>query len=359
VGVSDPWAFGYQRFGNDKLPDHLLSVAKHRANQAITGLDREGIFNMHTDATTIAWLDRAVHAGTAIEIFCKYVLASVSPMLLLKPQQNQGIDVVLHAAGRSDLSKDKHALELVSRDASDCVLIVAQLSGRTAGVAALTDTEVGALMSVLKMRNQAIHLGMIQRVDLVKVLVDFIPAMIRLVEIAKLDPSTFWTRDPQAVLASISQNVSLSAAVAGRLSSAREFIAGRELPKEPSRVGLKGEGDVPEGFPVPGSPYSCWRVVKCYACQQDGIVWGNDRVANMRTYREDEHDPDSEIFEKELMSWPIGFACSFCNLKLSQPEVVELGLVEPDLSATWHVATVPMSFREIERYEKTRYDGVY
>jgi hypothetical protein len=131
-----PWAFGYQRFGNDQLPAHLLELAKARANSAVRAADFSAIY-LGTE-TTIRWLDAAVHAGSAIEILAKYYLSTVSAVLLLDNTKLQDSDY-LHAVGRSDLvpPEDKYrALNLRTRGPKECLDLIGLMTNKRIRLAA-------------------------------------------------------------------------------------------------------------------------------------------------------------------------------------------------------------------------------
>ncbi|WP_424806587.1 hypothetical protein [Rhodococcus sp. 27YEA15] len=73
VAVFDPqkqWVFGYKRFGNDALPDHLLLISTHHAHSAIKKAGS-------TEPTI--WLEAAIHAGAAVELLAKTLLVVGQP----------------------------------------------------------------------------------------------------------------------------------------------------------------------------------------------------------------------------------------------------------------------------------------
>ena len=369
MGTTEPWAFGYQRFGNDKLPDHLLAVAKHRANRAIRGIDYDGRLSLHNDKTTIEWLDRAVDAGTAIEVFCKYVLATFSPVLLVKPLTNPGLDVLLHLTDNGNIAKSTTAMELTSRDASDCVDMIQQLSNRVTGAQPLGDTTVRDAKNVLKVRNSAIHLGMIERTILISSLMQFIDVMVELLKVAQLNPDDYWESDPSQTLANIGKNRPLSGRVDGKIKVAHMSIKGKAQPSpELSPEALRGVTPIPDAIiadaPTPSVPYEHQKIVPCPVCKQSAVLWGVEYSEGVMEVplKIDEVPPEEleNLHEGEELTTfvipvnaaPKELGCSFCQLHLIGDEILEIGLVEREIKRDWFVRNDEPSLRAIEHYEE-------
>src|ERR1700738_803874 len=126
-----PWAFGFDRFGNEELPDHLFQIAKARANSALRAADFSAV-SLGAE-TTIRWLDAATHAGSAIEILAKHYLSTISAVLLLDNTNTKLQDTdYLHVVGRSDLvpADPKYsALNLKTRGPGECLDLIGMMTG--------------------------------------------------------------------------------------------------------------------------------------------------------------------------------------------------------------------------------------
>ncbi|NHE67787.1 hypothetical protein G9U53_26125 [Rhodococcus sp. D-46] len=296
-----PWSFGHQRFGNDELPDHLLKISNYHALAAISESNS-------TDARR--WLNSAVHAGSAIEILAKFLLAKENPTLILDMKKASDVSL-LHTIGRSDVGDTDDAMNLQTRGPDSCFKLIAAIWGST-------KVKEGCARRVLNARNAAVHLGLLDRAQLQDALVEFADVMTEMLRLAGLDESGFW-KSSRAVVDQLSSARSLHIRLKIKLAESERYaVTLGPVDEEAVRLDLRRATDpaVVEEM-MPNS--SVIMRMRCPVCTRVG-----------RTYYSTSESAPEEDFDGPLMvqtvASPVGFRCVTCNLELNLGELKQLNL---------------------------------
>ncbi len=354
MAVEEPWAFGYRRFGNDELADHLLGIARQRANRALRELDR---YPFHSgwkdDPEVVRWLDRATDAGTAVEIMCKHILAKVTPVLILDTK-NISRNSILHLAGRTDvvvrLTPDSDpapidALSVPTIGASEAVDLVAKLWSSGANFQQRDAT------TILKVRNAAIHLGMLGRSTLLTTMLKFIDVMKALVEESDMPRGTFWSVDVDSIEQKIRSNSPVSFKLQKKIDDAKATVSSKQGHDDGTYgtyLGLTSEepGDLVSKYAHNEFPH--WRQIMCPACDSAGIMWGISVPGLIGS----EHDPETgeDVHWIDDEAKPALYKCEYCQLELAPREIAEYGIAHRNFSDYWVVRTRDATDEELSAY---------
>ncbi|WP_431236068.1 hypothetical protein ACQ856_30280 (plasmid) [Mycolicibacterium psychrotolerans] len=353
VSTDEPWAFGYQRFGNDDLADHLLTIARYRANRALRELHRYPFGSRWgEDPEAVRWLDRATDAGTAVEIMIKHILAKVTPVLILDTKKITR-NSILHLTGRSDvvarLSANNDpapidALDVATIGASEAVDLVAKMWSSGARFS------VRDAKAILNVRNAAIHLGMLSRSTMLTTMLKFIDVMAALVEEAGA-PSDFWSVSVSSIERKIRSNTPISVVLQQKIDNARAVAGGKHSMDDftfMTYLGLTSEepGELGSTYARDDLPH--WRQVMCPTCVSAGVMWGV-LVPGSVEYQE---DPESggTLYWIDDEARPALYKCGHCELELTRAEIGEYGIVQRNFSDSWLIGTRDPTSAELNAY---------
>lgn len=321
-----PWAFGYKRFGNEELPEHLLELAKIRARDAVRAADFSSIV---TDAgATVRWLDAAIHAGSAIEILAKHYLSKVSPVLILDNAKLKDSDY-LHAVGRSELVPPDpkfRALNLRTRGPRECLALIGMMTGNTAIGLDCAD-------AVLAARNAAIHLGLVDRTELQAALVNFAQVISELLSVCGIAPNDFWTPDTQKLVGALQTEQPFYDDLAKKFADARQKIEGKTIIPA-TEVELAEIGAEDRGLSIWNTH---WKKVPCPVCSAAATLSGGERIST--------HQTGEEEFRTSVLAVPEELTCDACELSLTHRQ-----LKEAQLDRFWVVEERWATDREIDSY---------
>ncbi|WP_336819506.1 hypothetical protein [Gordonia sp. MMO-8] len=299
------WIFGYEQFGNDALPPHLLKVSVHHAHSAITKASSK-------EPTT--WLEAAIHAGGAVELLAKHHLSSVNPILIVEMRnaQNHGI---LHVLGeRVGATNDPQKRRNVkTRGPEDCLALVALMSGKS--------LPKGDLDTVLDTRNSAVHMGLVNGPELQGAVAAMVRVVDALLEIAGIPRSKYWGSQ-LTLIDQIASRESLQKALKQKIDIASrnaESLA-QEDPDQ-VRDDLSRNSDDDSLFDLEEYPEGTtyWYAQQCPVCKRAGTVFCS------RWTTAPEEDFEGESFVEEHAQG-VSYRCSSCHLELDEREMLELRL---------------------------------
>ncbi|NRH35831.1 hypothetical protein [Rhodococcus sp. MS13] len=296
-----PWSFGHKRFGNDELPGHLLEISNYHARAAISE-------STSTDARR--WLNSAVHAGSAIEIFAKFLLARENPTLILEMKNASDLSL-LHTIGRSDVGNTDDAMNLQTRGPDSCFKLIAVIWGSD-------KVNQGCARRVLNARNAAIHLGLLDRAQLQEALIEFADVMTEMLRLAKVDEAGFW-KSSQVRVERLSSDRSLHRRLKIKLAES-DRCAATLGPVDEGAVRLEmRRATEPSDLQDTMPDSSVFMRSQCPGCGRVGRTY----------YSTSESAPERE-FDGPLMiptvASPVGFRCTTCNLALSLDELNQLNM---------------------------------
>jgi hypothetical protein len=328
-----PWAFGYQRFGNDQLPAHLLELAKARANSAVRAADFSAIYL--GAETTIRWLDAAVHAGSAIEILAKYYLSTVSAVLLLDNTKLQDSDY-LHAVGRSDLvpPEDKYrALNLRTRGPKECLDLIGLMTNKKDRISG------GSAKAALDARNAAIHLGLVDRAELQAALINFAQVVSELLQVCSIAPADFWESDTLKLVGDLQAEKPFYDDLKKKFDDARQKVDGKTITPA-TQDNLAQTGKVEDEYDIWNTH---WKKVPCPVCGSAATLSGTERRST--------HQTDEDEFRTTILAVPEELSCDVCELSLKGTELKQV-----TLDRYWEVEERWATDREIDYYYEQAYD---
>ncbi|WP_125461352.1 hypothetical protein [Rhodococcus erythropolis] len=295
-----PWSFGHKRFGNDELPDHLLRISNYHALEAISE-------STSTDARR--WLNSAVHAGSAIEIFAKYLLAKQNPTLILDMKKASDVSL-LHTIGRSDVGDTDDAMNLQTRGPDACFKLIGAIWGPT-------KVNQGCASRVLNARNAAIHLGLLDRAQLQEALIEFADVMTEMLRLADVDASGFW-KFRQVQVERLSSERSLHAGLKTKLVESDRFAAALgPVDQDAMRLELKHEAEADHEDMMPRS--TVVMRAQCPGCSRVGRTF----------YSTSDSSPEGDYDGRPMIqtiAHPVGFRCGTCGLELTLGELEQLNM---------------------------------
>ncbi|MEE3852771.1 hypothetical protein VZC37_20700 [Gordonia sp. LSe1-13] len=299
------WTFGYETFGNDDLPAHLLRVSTHHAHAALNKAESK-------EPTT--WLESAIHAGAAVELLAKYHLAVVNPVLIvdMKTTQNHGL---LHVLGEriGKPADPQERRRVKTRGPEDCLNLVSLISG--------TPLPRNALNVVLDARNSAVHMGLLDKLELQRSLTAMVRVVDALISVANVPRSKYWGSQ-LALINRISSREQLAKSLTKKLEDAR--VRAKALVVSDSALvaeDLMQTSETPSLFDVEEYPEgtSYWYSEKCPVCKRAG------RVFCSRWVNGPEETLDGVSYVEEMASSEL-FRCGTCRLELGDREMLELGI---------------------------------
>ncbi|TWS24167.1 hypothetical protein FK268_11175 [Tsukamurella sputi] len=299
------WIFGYEEFGNEALPAHLLKVSVHHAHSAITKASSK-------EPNT--WLEAAIHAGGAVELLAKYHLSSVNPILLVEMRnaKDYGILHVLgeHVGPPGDPQKRRN---VKTRGPEDCLTLVALMSGRK--------LPQGDLTKVLDARNSAVHMGLVDGPELQGAVAAMVRVVDALIEIAGIPRSNYWGSQI-ALIDQIASRETLQKALKQKIDAASR-IAQSLAPEDPDQVREDLSRNSEDGslFDLEEYPEgtSYWYAQKCPVCKRAGTVFCSRWI----TAPEEDFEGDSFVQEH---AHGVAYRCGSCHLELDEREMLELRL---------------------------------
>lgn len=297
------WSFGYETFGNDRLPEHLLEVSANHAHAALRKSDSQNPFE---------WLEAAIHSGGAVELFAKYYLARINPVLLvdMKSIQNHGL---LYVLGQEIPESETRNRKVMTRSPLSCFELVKLLSSNT--------LHRDELNTVLDVRNSAVHMGLVDRPELQRSLQSMVLLIDSLMPLTDVPRSKYWGQQLIRINKLASQE-ELHERIAGKLSAAKQ--AAKDLPaidpqklREALRVTSRDEGLFDSEEYPSGATY--WYRQLCVACGRAGTVFC------IETISEPSQTFQGDAYVSEYADG-ISYLCHHCGLELTQREMKQLNI---------------------------------
>lgn len=330
IPAQKQWTFGYDDFGNERLPAHLLAVSAHHARSAVSK-------SRSTDP--FRWLDSAIHAGGAVELLAKCVLANVNPVLItdLKQIQDEGILQVLGLPTSESLDP-RNVAKVSTKGPLPSIKLVTLLTG--------VNFAKDDIATVFNARNSAIHMGLMDRPELQRSLVSMVRLLEALLQISKVERRDYWG-DAIQLIADLDDQVDLHRTLRGKLEYARrQGIALEALREMPDVADLFQRSTQREfDFASLSEQYEIEVNQKCPACVDDGVIFCEISDGSLSSA----HGYDPYI---EVVACGIEYACDSCGLRLNIQEMGQLGISENRV-VDWRLATE----EEIETLEQAAVDA--
>lgn len=330
-GPQKQWSFGYDSFGNEYLPAHLLSVSAHHARSAVSKAQE-------TDPYTL--LDAAIHAGGAVELLAKFFLANVNPVLIvdLRKIQNAGLLQVLGLPTSGPLDP-RDVAKVATKGPVACLDLLKLMTGVT--------PDKNDIDAVFAARNTAIHFGLMDRPELQAALAAMVRIIEALLEDSNIERRMYWggTLDQSAHLA---KKVDSYSELRSKLAEARHRSDAIEALRAMADIPNDFAKDSQDGFDFEAlsEKYEYGFEQKCPACSDSGVIFCVVTEAIAATAF-----GESALVEKSASG--VEYACNTCGLRLNEREMGQLGLSANQV-VDWRNATED-EIAELESAAEDRY----
>lgn len=300
-GIGSRWPLGQHSVPHAQLSEMLLQSARFHARRSLT---------QYSSGDDDALLDAAASTGSALELMAKALLAITEAGLLA---DRGDPDSVLRFADKGHLAHSP-ASQTKTKSASEVLILVKRLHP-----AFQWNPPVDEL--ALKVRNAAVHLGIVDATELrsaVKIMSRAVDDMVRFY--GEADRSAFWG---EAVLRLVDQLLDEAASEVKRGVAAKVAAAGAELarrtlglPPETAELLLRAlSGSAPR------TSAEHAEAAECPVCHRQGwLLCGVDR-GPVEWDVDDEGMPHGAWVD--LTAWPEAFECPVCGLDLDSGELVE------------------------------------
>jgi len=304
------WPGVNQPFPHRDLARHLFDVAALHARRALTDA---------TDALSI--LDRAVSAGTAVELLAKAALAHVNPALLAVDREPKSL---LHFSGISTVE----ATKAKTRIAGDCLAVLHQVHP--------LDYKFDRDGHVFEVRNLAAHLGCVDIDQLDKALTTMVALAEQIISLicddydSSLDRTAFWTTD---FLPQVDERMKAEAEARRLKLEQLKAAALRELERLRTR-GVEDDllTELADRPPPAYYDYSGddlderFERHKCPVCEFDG--WLEYSVTRGPVQYDWGDDAGAPITWVDVEYEPLDFVCGVCSLRLGDDLLYVAGVGE-------------------------------
>ncbi|MBB5475090.1 hypothetical protein HNR08_003826 [Cellulomonas hominis] len=318
------WRRGSRTRPVDEVVEHLLDAASHHGRAAIRAVTSKDEFVL---------LDGAFHVGAAVELAAKAAVAETEPMLLSSAGNTKGEMVDTLARFRPGVNvapvPGGQRRRLRTIDASVAVAVVARLYPKCNVSVELP----------LDVRNDAVHLAVVDPDRLTEAVRAMVVYVTLVVEAIELPPALFWRDEANEALSLQTQRVRRLLKLAKRRVvlakqafelrlDAIEQPEGRDaLVRQLER--LRPAFDETVEHPCPACGYSA------------ALGWTSDVDV--------ERDPDGGYYVAFAGLSFEGLECPVCDLKLNAEETEALGI-----DGTWEPPEPEVDFADV--LEASDYD---